>query len=378
MPFQVLLSPPDVGPAEELAVAEAVRSGWVAPAGPHLDAFERSLASRCGTTYAVGLSSGTAALHLALLGVGVKAGDVVIVPTMTFAATANAVIYTGAEPCFVDVEPDTGNVDCDAFVRAVLEQRNAGRNVGAVVPVDLFGRCANYSALVPEARRLGVPMIEDAAEALGASHAGQPAGSFGAASALSFNGNKIITTSGGGALLTNDAALAERARYLSTQAREPALHYEHTEVGYNYRLSNVLAALGSAQLGRLDEMSARRRHIRGIYRQVFATVEGVCILDGGDDSHDNCWLSVITINPSTAGWDAHQLCVYLATRGIETRPVWKPMHQQPAFKGCPTALTGAADQLFHQGLALPSGSKHTDSVIRGVVEMVAQFIEERK
>ncbi len=377
MTFRVMLSPPDVGVAEEVAVVEAVRSGWVAPAGPHLDAFEVGLASRCDTKYAVGMTSGTAALHLALLGIAVRPGDVVIVPTLTFAATANAVVYTQAEPCFVDVERCTGNVDPEAFSRAVDEQRRAGRHVAGFVPVDLFGKCADYSRLVPEAERLEIPMIEDAAEALGAHHAGRPAGSFGVAAALSFNGNKIMTTSGGGALLTDQKSFADRARYLSTQAREPALHYEHTEVGYNYRLSNVLAALGSAQLFRLEEMIARRRHIRDTYRRIFATVDGVEMLDGGDDSDDNCWLSVITVNPDRSGWDAQDLSAYLAGREIETRPVWKPMHQQPAFKGCATALTGVADQLFDRGLALPSGSKHSDTVIGEVVDLVAEFIKER-
>jgi dTDP-4-amino-4,6-dideoxygalactose transaminase len=377
MAFHVLLSPPDVGPAEEQAVCDAVRSGWVAPAGPHLDAFERELARRCGTAAAVGMTSGTAALHLALLGIGVGPGDVVIVPTLTFAATANAVMYTGAEPCFVDVEPTTGNVDPELLVQAVDEQRRAGRRVAGFVPVDLFGRCADYTRLVPAAISLQVPMVEDAAEALGASHAGRPAGSFGIASALSFNGNKIITTSGGGALLTDEHAFAERARYLSTQAREPSLHYEHTEVGYNYRLSNVLAALGTAQLSRLDQMIARRREIRGSYRSLFASTEGVRLLDGGDDSDDNCWLSVVIVDPDRAGWDAHDLGARLARRGIESRPVWKPMHQQPAFKGCATVLSGVADRLFEHGLALPSGSKHDVVVMGEVADVINEFLEEQ-
>ncbi len=254
---RLLMSPPDVGPEEEAAVVRAVRSGWVAPTGPEVTAFEDEMAERCGVPHAVALSSGTAALHLAMLGLGVRPGDVVVVPTMTFVASANAVVYTGAEPVFVDVDRD-GNLErrpcCTRRSRrcAVRDARSS-----AVMSVDLLGRCADYDAIESVCRDLEVPLVEDAAEALGASYAGDgrsgPAGSFGAVAALSFNGNKIMTTSGGGMLLSHDGALADHARFLSTQAREPVAHYEHRHVGYNYRMSNVLAALGRAQLGRLDD-----------------------------------------------------------------------------------------------------------------------------
>jgi len=375
MGFRVLLSAPDVGAAEEHAVVEAVRSGWVAPAGPHLDAFERGLAERTGTRRAVCLSSGTAALHLALLAADVRAGDVVLVPTMTFVATANAVVYTGALPCFVDVDPRTGNVDPELFVRAVTEIRQQGHRVGAFVPVDLFGRCADYSSLVTEAERLGVPLIEDAAEALGASHAGRPAGSFGIAGALSFNGNKIMTTSGGGALVSDNESLANRARHLSTQAREPVPHYEHNAVGYNYRLSNVLAALGVTQLARLDDMIARRRALRERYRAAFMAHDGVRLLDGGDDSEDNCWLTIVVVDPA-AGWGANDLGRHLAHQGIETRPVWKPMHRQPVYRGALSVLSGSADELFERALALPSGSALDDEVVDEVIAAVTEFLQD--
>jgi dTDP-4-amino-4,6-dideoxygalactose transaminase len=257
MTGQIFLSAPDTGELEEEYVLSALRSGWVAPCGPDVDAFEREVAARVGVAHAVAVSSGTAALHLALLSLGVGAGDAVVVPTLTFAATANAVVYTGAAPVFVDCDPDTGNLDPDLLAEALSRH---GERARAVVAVDLFGRCADYGRIVPACA--GVPLVEDAAEALGATYAGRAAGGFGAAGILSFNGNKIMTTSGGGMLLTGDAGRAAHCRYLSAQARQPVAHYEHLDVGYNYRLSNVLAALGRAQLRRLDGMLDRRRALR--------------------------------------------------------------------------------------------------------------------
>ena len=277
MSDRILMSSPDVGEVEERYLVEAFRSGWIAPLGPDVDAFEREVAERVGVRHAAALASGTAALHLGLLTLGVRPGDVVVTSTMTFAATANAIVYTGALPYFVDAEWAGGNMDPDLLERALTELAASGTRVAAIVPVDLLGKAADYTRILPIADRFGVPVLADAAEALGASHAGAPAGSFGAASALSFNGNKIMTTSGGGMLLTDDADIASRVRYLSTQARQPAVHYEHTEVGYNYRLSNLLAALGRAQLTRLDEMIARRRAVREAYRELFAPVPGVRI-----------------------------------------------------------------------------------------------------
>ncbi len=252
------LSAPDIGPLEESYLIAALRSGWVAPVGPDLDAFEREVAARVGTRGAVAVSSGTAALHLALLGLGVGPGDVVLVPTLTFVATANAVRYTGARPVFVDCDPRTGNLDVALVAELLRDLRSRGERIGAVIPVDMFGSCADYAALLPICAAADVAVVEDAAEALGATHLGRPAGSFGRVGALSFNGNKIMTTSGGGMLVGDDVALLDRARHLSTQAREPVAHYEHRETGYNYRLSNLLAALGRAQLIRLDGMIDRR------------------------------------------------------------------------------------------------------------------------
>ncbi|MGW5576813.1 DegT/DnrJ/EryC1/StrS family aminotransferase [Micromonospora chokoriensis] len=372
----ILLSPPDVGPLEESYLVAALRSGWVAPAGPDLHAFESDIAERVGTRGAVAVSSGTAALHLALLGVGVRPGDVVVVPTLTFVATANAVRYIGARPVFVDCDSRTGNVDVGLVADLLRRLRAGGERVGAVVPVDMFGSCADYGALVPVCQEAEVPVVEDAAEALGASHRGQPAGSFGQVGVLSFNGNKIMTTSGGGMLVSDDAALLDRARHLSTQAREPARHYEHRETGYNYRLSNLLAALGRAQLVRLDGMIARRRHLRDQYAKLFAPVPGVQLL-GAEDTESNCWLTVITVERERCGWQADDLAAHLSERDIETRPVWKPMHLQPMHDGAESLLTGAAERLFADGLTLPSGSALTEPQIARVFAAIDEFLAVR-
>jgi dTDP-4-amino-4,6-dideoxygalactose transaminase len=375
---RILLSTPDVGGREEEMVTAAVRSGWIAPLGPMVDDFEAGIAARCGRAHAVALSSGTAALHLGLLEMGAGPGTAVVVPTMTFAATANAAVYTGTEPVFVDCDPVTGNLDPELLEEALRSLQAAGTRVAAVVPVDLLGRSADYTRLLPVCERFGVPVMSDAAESLGASHAGRPAGSFGRAAAVSFNGNKIMTTSGGGMLLTDDGALAARVRYLSTQARQPAVHYQHTEIGYNYRLSNVLAALGIAQLGRLDEMIGRRRALRATYARLFADVPGVEVFQREGDEADNCWLTAVVVEPGTAGWDAEDLRVALDAADIESRPLWKPMHQQPVFAGARTVLNGSADRLFATGLSLPSGSALSADQVSRVVDVIGTFLDDRR
>jgi dTDP-4-amino-4,6-dideoxygalactose transaminase len=376
-PQRILLSTPDVGPREEELVLEALRSGWVAPLGPMVDEFERRIAERCGRDHAVALSSGTAALHLGLLEVGARPGTVVVVPTMTFAATANAVVYTGATPVFVDCEGSTGNLDPELLEHALAELVREGATVAAVVPVDLLGRSADYTALLPICERFGVPVVADAAESLGASHAGRPAGSFGRIAVLSFNGNKIMTTSGGGMLLTDDADTAARVRYLSTQARQPAVHYEHTEIGYNYRLSNVLAALGLAQLERLDEMIGRRRAVREEYARLFTGRPGVRVFQRLGDEADNCWLTSVVVDPAEAGWSSDGLAKALDAANIESRPLWKPMHQQPVFAGARSMLNGSADRLFAGGLTLPSGSALAAGQVAAVTEAIGTFLAHR-
>jgi len=373
---RIFLSAPDVGELESKYVAEAIASGWVAPAGPDLNEFESEVARRVSITHAVALSSGTAGLHLGLLALDVSPGDVVITSTMTFAATANAITYVGAKPYFVDSSRETGNVDVALMAEAASQVQASGRRIGALLPVDLLGKCGDMDALATLAADLGVPLLVDAAEAMGASYGGRAAGSFGDASVLSFNGNKIMTTSGGGMFLTGDAELARRVRYLSTQARQPFKHYEHIDIGYNYRLSNILAALGRAQLARLDQNLARRRQIRESYRAAFAGIAGVSIF-GGDDSFDNCWLTSIIVEES-AGWTPAQLCEYLDERDIESRPMWKPMHLQPVFSDSERLVNGNAEWLFEHGLTLPSGSGMNEADINRILEAISSFLAERR
>jgi len=386
---RIFLSKADVTEVEEQYVLDAVRSGWVAPLGPSVDAFEAELAARTGVGHALALCSGTAALHLGLLELGAGPGTVVIVPSMTFAASAMPVVYTGAEPVFVD-SGDDGNVDPGLLMEAVDALRAEGATVVAAMSVDLFGRCADYDQIVPGLQERGVPLIEDADEALGATYRGAPAGSFGQASVFSFNGNKIMTTSGGGMLLSNSEHLIERARYLSTQARQPVGHYEHTEVGFNYRLSNLLAALGRAQLSRFEGMLARRRQIRQMYVQGLSDLPGVGFLgrdhDGGGnevgggvtvggaawrgDGEDNCWLTCITLDPALTAVTPAQLIGDLAAEDIESRRLWKPMHLQPVFARHRSFVTGASERLFDRGVTLPSGSALADDDIERVLKVL--------
>ena len=372
-PTRIYMSSPDVGDDERAAVLRAIDGGWIAPLGPEVDAFETKLAQRCGRQHGVALSSGTAALHLALLEAGAGPGKVVIVPTMTFVATANAAHYTGAELVFVDCDA-TGNLSPILLGEAVETLLREGADIAAIVPVDLLGRCADYTRIGAIANKYGVPVISDAAEALGARHAGHAAGSFGTSAILSFNGNKIITTSGGGALVTDDERLAGRARYLSTQARQPAVHYEHTEIGYNYRMSNLLAALGRAQLGRLDGMIKKRRAHRERYATLFAPVDGVEVFQREGDGDDNCWLTSIVIDEAVTGWSPEALSQALAADNIESRPLWKPMHLQPVFAGTRAFVDGTAEQLFKTGLTLPSGSALSEVEVARIDNVIGEFL----
>ena len=370
---RIYMSSPDVGELEEQYVIAAMRSGWIAPLGPDVDAFEAELAGRVGVAYAVALSSGTAALHLGLLGLGVGHDDIVLTSTMTFAATANAIVYTGAEPYFIDCELETGNMD-PALLREAIEQLTKdSERIGAIVPVDLLGKAVDYTEICAIADEFGIPVLADAAESLGARHRGRAAGSFGRASVVSFNGNKIMTTSGGGMLLTDDADLAVRARHLATQARQPVAHYEHVEIGYNYRMSNLLAALGRAQLTRLDGMIARRRAMRELYRDLFSGVDGVEIFGGERDNDDNFWLTSIVIDSAVTGWTPAELSGALLMHNIESRPLWKPMHLQPVFEAARALSNGNSQRLFETGLTLPSGSALSVEEIERVVAGLQAF-----
>jgi len=353
---RVYLSPPEVGAEERRMILEAFDSNWIAPLGPHVDAFEEEFAARVGVGHAVALSSGTAALHLALLLSGVGAGDEVLVPSFTFVATANAVVYLGATPIFVDCDADTWTVD-PGLVADELDRRAAsGRVPAAVVTVDLYGQSCDYDRLLEACDRHGVPLIEDAAEALGGTYHGRPAGSFGRFGVFSFNGNKIITTSGGGMLVSESAEEASRARYLATQAREPFPHYEHTTIGYNYRLSNLLAALGRAQLAGLDSHIDRRRAINTRYREALGDVDGIEFMPFADYGEPNYWLTCVTIDPERFGSDREVVRLALEEHDIEARPTWKPLHLQPLFAGETVVGGSVSAAIFAQGLCLPSGS----------------------
>jgi dTDP-4-amino-4,6-dideoxygalactose transaminase len=373
---RIFLSPPDVGEVEEARALAAIRSGWVAPVGPNLIEFENTLAVSAQRKFAVAVSSGTAALHLGLLALGVKPGDVVICSTLTFVATANAITYVGGSPVFIDSEASTGNMSVDLLAESLDFFAARGQRVGAVVPVDFLGSVANYEEIVPLCEKFGVPVLADAAESVGAIRSGQPSGSFGKAAVFSFNGNKIMTTSGGGALLTDDAELERTARHLSTQAREKAWHYEHEVLGYNYRMSNVLAAIGSAQFTRLGSMIERRRRNREQYRGFFEHVPGVAVL-GDSDFEDNCWLTAIVVDPSRAGFTSRELGDFLETRNIESRPLWKPMHMQPLYQKSKSFVNGIAEALFLNGLALPSGSAMDESDLERVVGAISDFLSSR-
>lgn len=377
MSDRIYMSSPDVGEREEQAIVAALRSGWVAPLGPDVDAFERELSTRVGARHAVALSSGTAGLHLGLLALGIGAGDVVVTSSFTFAATANAIAYTGATPHFIDADPQTGNMDVALLASVLAELAGQGTPAAAIVPVDLLGKVADMESIEDLGRQYGIPVLADAAESLGARRHGRAAGSFGTASVVSFNGNKIMTTSGGGMLLTDDEDLADRVRYLATQARQPVAHYEHTEIGYNYRLSNLLAALGRAQLSRLDDMIERRHRWRDEYRALFDDVDGVTIFGGEDDADDNAWLTAVLVDEAVAGWSASELSAHLGTHDIESRPLWKPMHLQPVFADAPAAVTGVAERFFRTGITLPSGSALSDEQMRRVQSLIREFLAER-
>lgn len=375
MSGRIFLSAPDVREAEKHLLMAAVESGWAAPAGPDLAAFEAEVATVSGVRHAVGLASGTAALHLALHALQVGDGDEVAVSSFTFAATANAVAYVGATPLFVDSDDAAWNMD-PALLEDLLKERAAvGRLPAAVVCVDLYGQPADYRRIEPLCAEYGVPLIEDAAEAIGSSLDGRPAGSFGRAAVLSFNGNKLITTSGGGMLVADDETLIERVRFLSTQAKEPAPHYEHHEIGFNYRLSNLLAAFGRGQLAALDDRIARRRWFFDRYVECLGGVNGVSFQPEIRGGFCNRWLTCALIDPDVAGFSSEDLRLHLEADDIESRPMWKPMHQQKAYAGAPSVLNGVSDRLFAQGICLPSGSGMSDEDFDRVLDSISLFLD---
>lgn len=353
---RVYLSPPHLGGDELSLVTDAFASNWIAPLGPHVDAFEQEFAARVGSAHALALSSGTAALHLAMRWLQLQPGDEVICPTLTFVATVNPILYERARPVFVDCAPGSWNMSPVLLAQAVEDRVKRGRAPKAVVLAHLYGQSADLSPIVALCARHGIPLVEDAAEALGATYRGRAPGAFGLCGIHSFNGNKIITTSGGGMLVSNDAALIAKARHWAAQAREAAPHYQHAEVGFNYRLSNVLAAIGRGQLRVLDARVAARRANFAAYHAALADVPGLSFLAEPEWGRSTHWLTCVLIDPEKFGADRETVRRALEAENIEARPVWKPMHLQPLFAGCERVGGAVAEDLFARGLCLPSGS----------------------
>jgi dTDP-4-amino-4,6-dideoxygalactose transaminase len=370
MPQRIHLSPPHLGGLERGYVDEAFASNWIAPLGPHVDAFQVEFARCVGAPHALALSSGTAALHLALQLVGVGPGDDVLVSTLTFSASINPIRYLGASPVFIDSERTSWNLD-PALLEEELEARaRAGRLPRAVVVVHLYGQSADLDPILAACERHGVPLIEDAAEALGSTYKGRAPGTLGRAGVYSFNGNKIITTSGGGMLVSPDEGLIRHALKLATQARDAAPHYQHSEVGYNYRLSNVLAAIGRAQLRVLEERVAARRWNQAYYARALADVPGLTFMPEAPWGRHTRWLTTLTVDPARFGADREAVRLALEREDIEARPVWKPMHLQPVFSAFARRGGQVAEELFQHGLCLPSGSNLTPEDLDRVVDVV--------
>lgn len=370
---RIYLSPPHVGELERELVDEAFDSNWITSLGPQVDAFEMEFADRIGSTYAVALSSGTAALHLALLLVGVERGDVVLVSTLTFAASAFPICYIDAIPWFVDSEFQSWNMDPGLLRDALKRCESQGRHPKAVVLVHLYGQCADIDSIREVSREFGVPVIEDAAEALGATYKDRSPGNTGVAGIFSFNGNKIITTSGGGMLVTGDQEIASNARKLAAQAREPTPYYEHKEIGFNYRLSNISAAIGRGQLRVLDErVEARRENFR-FYREGLEDLEGLSFMPEASWGRHSRWLTCLLIDPVRFGVDREELRLALEARNIESRPLWKPMHLQPVFHDAPVTGGSTSENLFRDGLCLPSGSSLTKTELTRVISVIRDY-----
>lgn len=367
---RVHLSPPHLTGGERAFLDDALESGWIAPLGPHVDAFEEAMASEVGTEHAVALSSGTAALHLALRLAGVGPGDEVLVPSLTFVASVNPIRYLGAEPVFLDSETASWNLDPELLRDALADRARRNRIPAAVVVVHLYGQTADLEPILALCRDYGVPVVEDAAEALGARHGDRPPGGFGLAGVFSFNGNKILTTSGGGMLVTDDADLAAHARKLATQARDPAPHYEHSEIGYNYRMSNLLAAVGRAQLQALRQRVRARRAIFQRYLDALGDLPGLSFQPEAPWGLHTRWLTCLVVDEDAFGAGPETIRLTLEAANIEARPLWKPMHLQPVYRRCEVLGGEVSEGLFQRGLCLPSGSGLSEEDQSRVVEAV--------
>jgi dTDP-4-amino-4,6-dideoxygalactose transaminase len=368
---KIWLSSPHMGGKEFEYVKEAFDTNWIAPLGPHVDGFEKDLCEYTGSKNAAALSAGTAAIHLALIILGVKAGDEVICQSFTFSASANPIVYQGASPIFIDSEKDTWNM-CPVQLRKAIEDRIAkGKKPKAIIPVHLYGMPAKMNEIMSIANEFEIPVIEDAAEGLGSNIEGKACGTFGHLGILSFNGNKIITTSGGGALISDNEEYIKQARFLATQARDNAPHYQHSHIGYNYRMSNVCAAIGRGQMTVLQDRVNQRRLNFELYSQHLANISGISLLNEPIGYFSNRWLSTILVDPlKTNGVSREDIRLALEKENIESRPLWKPMHMQPIFENYPFYGEGTSEKLFEQGLCLPSGSNLPEQDLLKVVQLI--------
>lgn len=374
-PEKIWLSPPHMGGAEKKYIEDAFESNWIAPHGPNVDLFEQSLARYCGVENVAALTSGTAAIHLALILLGVKSRDEVLVSTFTFSATVNPIIYQKAIPVFVDSEADTWNMCPDTLESAIKERLRKGKKPKAIIIVHLYGMPANMDRIMDIANRYDIPVIEDAAEALGSLYKDKPVGTMGKFGVLSFNGNKIITTSGGGAIISDNVKLIEKARFLSKQARDNAPYYQHSKIGFNYRLSNVLAGIGVGQMQVIDERIRQRRNNFFFYKENLAKFEEISLLEEPDKSYfSNYWLTTILLDTEKTGKTWNDLQFDLEKENIESRPLWKPMHMQPVFRRYPAYLNGISEEYFSRGLCLPSGSSLKSKDLRRVINVIEKFL----
>jgi len=357
---KIFLSPPHMSGEELAYIEEAFRTNWIAPVGPHVDAFEREIAEYTGARGAVALSSGTAAIHLALRLLGVGPGDLVFCSSLTFIGSVSPITYLGATPVFIDSEPSSWNMSSLALERAMADSARSGKLPKAVIAVNLYGQSADLDPILEVCNEYNIPVIEDAAESLGATYKGRQSGTIGKFGIYSFNGNKIITTSGGGMLVSDDEEALKKAKYWATQAREPAAHYEHVEIGYNYRLSNLLAGVGRAQLKVLDQRIEARRAVFERYKEALGHLEGIEFMPEAPFGRSTRWLTALTIDPEVYRKPISDIVKQLDNHNIETRPVWKPMHLQPVFAGCKfyphEEGRSVSDRLFVNGICLPSGS----------------------
>jgi len=363
---------------EQKYINEAFETNWIAPLGPNVDAFEEEMTAYTGTAGSTVLSSGTAAIHLALELVGVGQGDVVFCSSLTFVASANPILYLGGEPVFIDSEEETWNMSPDALARAMKDAKATGVLPKAVLVVNLYGQSAKMDELMEICDSYGVPIIEDAAESLGSTYKGKKSGTFGKFGIYSFNGNKIITTSGGGMLISDNVDELERARFLATQARDQAKHYQHSTIGYNYRMSNILAGVGRAQLEVLDERVETKRAVFDRYVEALGDIEGVHFMPELEGTYSNRWLTALTLDPKKIGITPYELMDVLEAKNIEARPVWKPMHMQPLFEGCkfyPHAEDDiVSERLFETGICLPSGSNMTVEEQQRVITILKKHL----